>query len=63
MILATLGPVDAHRLSLVARVEAAFVVVYGLLTAVASLVVEHRLEGTRASVVAVCCLSCCGAWA
>ena len=45
------------------RVEAAFVVVYGLLTAVASLVVEHKLKGTRASVAAVCCLSGCGAWA
>ena len=31
-----------------------------LLIAVASLVVEHRLEGSRASVVAACGLSICG---
>ena len=36
-------------------------VVPGLLIAVASLVVEHRLWGTWASVVVVCGLSICGA--
>ena len=39
------------------------VVVCRLPIVVASHVVEHRLQGTRASVVAACTLSSCGAWA
>ena len=38
------------------------VVVHGLLLAVVSLIVEHGLWGTRASVVEACGLSC-GSWA
>ena len=37
-----------------------FVAVRGLLIAVTPLVSEHRLEGTRASVVVACGLSICG---
>ena len=40
--------------------ELFFIVVYRLLTAVASLVVEHRLEGMQASVVTAHRLSSCG---
>ena len=40
-----------------------FVAVHGLLTAVASLVVEHGLWSARASVDAACGLSSCGSWA
>ena len=39
------------------------VVVHGLLIVVASLVVEHRLQGVRASVVGALGLSSCSAWA
>ena len=36
------------------------VAVYGLLIVVASLVAEHRLQSTQASVIVVCGLSSCG---
>ena len=55
--------VAAHRLSLVVVSKGySLVVVHGLLSAVASLVAEHGLEGTQTSVVAVCVLSNCGEW-
>ena len=38
-------------------------VVFGLLTAMASLVAEHGLSGTQASGVSAHGLSSCGAWA
>ena len=41
---------------------ATLAVVSGLLIVVASLVVEHRLKGTQASVVGVHGLSSCGSW-
>ena len=34
----------------------------GLLSAVASLIVEHGLEGPQASVVTACGLTSCGSW-
>ena len=39
------------------------VVVHGLLIAVASLIAEHRLQGTRASVAVAHRLISCGSWA
>ena len=52
----------ARALSLVAESGGSSrVVVHGLLTAAASLVAEPGLWGTRASVVAGCGLSSCGA--
>ena len=42
--------------------EWGLVVVLRLLTALASLVVEHGLQGAQASVVAAHRLSSCGAW-
>ena len=56
--------IAALRLSLVAvSRRLLFIVVFRLLIVVASLVVEHSLLGTRASVVAAHGLSSCGVWA
>ena len=61
----------AHRLFVaspghylvVASRGCSLVVVHGLHIVVASLVVEHRLQGVRASVVAALGLSSCSTWA
>ena len=47
----------------VASGEYSLAVGHRLLTAVASLLTEHKLSGTRPSVVAVHGLSSCGTWA
>ena len=58
LFLAVLGLLCCEGLSLVVATGAdSPFVVRGLLTAVASLVVEHSLQGARASVVEACGLS------
>ena len=52
-----------HELSLDVVSKVYSVAVCGCLAAAASLIVEHGLLATGASVVAACGLSSCGSWA
>ena len=63
LLLAALGRLAVCGLSLGATSgRFSVVAVHGLFTAVASLVSEHGLQGTQASVIAACRLSSCASW-
>ena len=63
MILAVLGLLCCTRFSLIVASRGYFLVtVLGLLIAVASLVLEHKLKGVRASIIWAHGLSSCSCW-